>query len=311
MAMLFHAHTFEQQTALLGTAAGFSASGILPLKPSGMRPALFWLHPPPLVGNLANGFSGDRPVTGITLSEQDVVNLGSTPSFEDIVACHVEKILSVQPSGPFFLGGLCLGGIVAYEAASQLRRAGHNVELVILLDAQNPRFFRRIGSVPDEFSKAYFYLREALLPTQPQELANLRQRLHSFVTRKVIPPVQTDGESEHVLGNAITLAAAYRYEPPAYSGNVLLLQPKHRPRGVDHLPGWKSVVTGQLIAKDVEGHHDQLLNRDVVHHVAGVITAALQGIDSQQKSVRSSSEDAVSVLPHQKSRVQNIQLNLS
>ena len=311
MAMLFQTHTFEQQAALLGNSAGSFTSGILPLQPSGTRPTLFWLHPPPLVGNLANELGSDQPMIGITLSESDVVSLGSTPSFQNIAAHHVEKILGVQPSGPFFLGGLCLGGIVAYEVASQLRRAGHNVELVILLDAQNPRFFRRIGSVPDEFSKAYFYLREALLPTQPQELANLRQRLHSLVTRKVIPPVQTDRESEDVVGNAITLAAAYRYEPPLYPGNILLLQPKLRPHGVDHIPGWKSVVSGQLIAKDVEGHHDQLLNRDVVHHVAGVITAALAGIDSQQRSVGNSTEDAIAVLPHQKNRVQNIQLNPS
>lgn len=311
MAMLFQAHTFEQQASLLGGSAGSSASGILPLQPSGTRPTLFWLHPPPLVGNLANELGSDQPMIGITLSESEVDDLGSAPSFQRIAARHVEKILSVQPSGPFFLGGLCLGGIVAYEAASQLRRAGHNVELVILLDAQNPRFFRRIGSVPNEFSKAYFYLREALLPTQPQELANLRQRLHSFVTRKVIPPMQTDGESESVIGNAITLAAAYRYAPPAYPGNVLLLQPKHRPHGVDHLPGWKSVVSGKLIAKDVEGHHDQLLNRDVVHHVAGVITSALAGFNSQQRSLESGPEDTIAVLPHQKSRVQNIQLNPS
>jgi amino acid adenylation domain-containing protein len=311
MAMLFQAHTFDRQAALLGASAGSLASGILPLQPSGSRPTLFWLHPPPLVGNLATALGGDQPMVGITLSESDVADLGSSSTFQHIVARHVEKILRVQPSGPYYLGGLCLGGIVAYEAASQLRRAGHTVELVILLDAQNPRFFRRIGSVPDEFSKAYFYLRQALLPTQPQELPNLRQRLHSFVTRKVIPPMQTDGESENVAGNAITLSAAYRYEPPPYSGSVLLLQPKHRPHGVNHMPGWKSVVTGQLIAKDVEGHHDQLLNRDVVHQVAGVITAALAGTDSQPQAAKIIGEDPVSVLPHQKSHVPNIQLNPS
>lgn len=311
MAMLFQAHRFERQAALLGTAGGSADSGILPLQPNGTRPILFWLHPPPLVGNLATALGNNQPMIGITLSESDVTDLGSSPSFEEIAARHAEKILSAQPSGPIYLGGLCLGGIVAYEIASQLRRAGHSVAMVILLDAQNPRFFRRIGSVPDEFSKAYFYLREALHPTHPQEFANLRHRLHSFVTRKVIPQVQTDGESENVCGNAITVAAAYRYEPPVYPGNVLLLQPKHRPHGVDHLPGWKAVVTGQLISKEVEGHHDQLLNLDVVHHVAGVIAAALAGDDPTRKAAKGTSDDAVSVFPPQKSRVQNIQLNPS
>jgi thioesterase domain-containing protein len=34
------------------------------------------------------------------LSESDVADLGSSSTFQHIVARHVEKILRVQPSGP-------------------------------------------------------------------------------------------------------------------------------------------------------------------------------------------------------------------
>ena len=67
---------------------------------------------------------------------------------------------------------------------------------------------------------------------------------------------------ETVVGQHVTDSAAYRYKPPVYHGDVLLLQPKDRPSQVDHAPGWKTVVTGKLMTRDVDGHHDELLHRE-------------------------------------------------
>jgi hypothetical protein len=51
-----------------------------------------------------------------------------------------------QPHGPYYLGGLCAGGVIAFEMARLLNRANEDVELVALLDAVEPttpqkRFF--------------------------------------------------------------------------------------------------------------------------------------------------------------------------
>lgn len=56
----------------------------------------------------------------------------------DMAAYHIEKMRSVQPRGPYLLGGMCAGGVVAYEIALQLQERGERVAMIALLDAAAP-----------------------------------------------------------------------------------------------------------------------------------------------------------------------------
>jgi thioesterase domain-containing protein len=71
-------------------------------------------------------------------------------SIEEMAAFYVGEIRRSQPTGPYLLGGLCAGGVIAFEMASQLTHAGENVELVILLDAAAPRAPKRSGLVSSQ-----------------------------------------------------------------------------------------------------------------------------------------------------------------
>jgi hypothetical protein len=73
----------------------------------------------------------------------------------------------------------------------------------------------------------------------------------------------------------MTDSAAYRYKPPTYSGDVLLLQPKDRPALVDHAPGWRTVVARRLLTQEVQGHHDELLDLEKAPTLAAVIASYL------------------------------------
>jgi amino acid adenylation domain-containing protein len=64
-------------------------------------------------------------------------------SVEEMASCYVASLLARQPHGPFFLGGWSSGGVIAYEMAVQLRRLGHRVGAVCLLDSYFP-----VGSYP-------------------------------------------------------------------------------------------------------------------------------------------------------------------
>jgi len=52
----------------------------------------------------------------------------------------MEVMRSVQPEGPYLLGGWCNGGLIAYEMARQLRAQGQTVDLLVLMDADAPAF---------------------------------------------------------------------------------------------------------------------------------------------------------------------------
>ncbi len=53
-------------------------------------------------------------------------------SVEEMARHALTAMRRVQPSGPYRLSGLCAGGLVAFEMAAQLERAGEEVDLVML-----------------------------------------------------------------------------------------------------------------------------------------------------------------------------------
>lgn len=53
---------------------------------------------------------------------------------EDIARKYVEELLKMQPTGPYILGGYSAGGLVALEAAQQLKRKGQEVDLLVVID---------------------------------------------------------------------------------------------------------------------------------------------------------------------------------
>ncbi len=51
---------------------------------------------------------------------------------------YVLCIQSVQPHGPYDLGGYSLGGILAYEVTRQLQKLGETVNTIVMLDSLHP-----------------------------------------------------------------------------------------------------------------------------------------------------------------------------
>ena len=39
----------------------------------------------------------------------------------EMAAYHIDKMRSVQPRGPYLVGGMCAGGVIAFEIARQLQ----------------------------------------------------------------------------------------------------------------------------------------------------------------------------------------------
>ena len=57
---------------------------------------------------------------------------------EDIAADNIKEMKTVQPEGPYLLGGYSIGGLIAFEMAQQLIRIGDSVSLLFLLEPISP-----------------------------------------------------------------------------------------------------------------------------------------------------------------------------
>jgi amino acid adenylation domain-containing protein len=84
--------------------------------------------------NLAKHLGPDQPLYAVTPHGLDG---GPLPwSIETMAAERVEALLAIQPTGPYRLGGLCNGGVLAFEMARQLQSRGESVEALLLVDSR-------------------------------------------------------------------------------------------------------------------------------------------------------------------------------
>jgi thioesterase domain-containing protein len=142
VAVLFRAPSIAQMAVTLAKGeASQPWSCLVPIKPSGRKAPIFLVHHGGggITGyaKLASALDPDRPLYG--LQEPGIENGQDLPaSVIEIARLYVQEVQSVQPHGPYTVGGFCFGGVVAFEMAQQLREKGEDVDLLILLDVIRP-----------------------------------------------------------------------------------------------------------------------------------------------------------------------------
>src|SRR5207245_6313728 len=117
-----------------------SATSLVSIQPNGDRPPLFCIHGESgnllMYRSLARCFGPDQPVYGLKPQGLDGKHAPLT-TIEDMAARYIKEIQVIQPAGPYFLAGYCMGGTIAFEMAQQLRWQGQRVDLLALLDTYN------------------------------------------------------------------------------------------------------------------------------------------------------------------------------
>jgi thioesterase domain-containing protein len=108
---------------------------LIRFRTSGKHAPLFLVHPAGGTAfgyrELADALGGEHPVYGL-----DAPDTYEGHSVSSMAASYVRAMRSVQPEGPYFLGGWSLGGLIAFEMARQLEESGQAVGLLALLDAR-------------------------------------------------------------------------------------------------------------------------------------------------------------------------------
>ncbi|MEH2324927.1 MAG: amino acid adenylation domain-containing protein [Nostoc sp.] len=138
---LFLNQTIENLAISLSSKTDSLAwSPLVTIQANGSNPPFFCVHP--IFGvvfpyyELAHQLGENQPFYGL----QPIGIDGETPltRIEDIASQYIEALRSVQPKGPYFIGGWSFGGWVAFEMAQQLENSGEEVALLAVLDTVAP-----------------------------------------------------------------------------------------------------------------------------------------------------------------------------
>ena len=290
LATLFQAPTVAKLAELLRDK-GWSPSwsSLVPIRPGGSKTPFYFVHP--IGGNVLNlagiatHFDPEQPIFGLQAKGLDGKETPNT-SVEQMAKDYIEHIRSVQPDGPYHIGGFSAGGVVAYEMARQLHAAGQQVAVLALLDTKvdGPvenakqaslqavrRFVRTVG-----FNVRYaFHI--GIGPFARQKVKNwrIRANIRLWSTQKALG--QTTGN--HLGVEEAFLFALRNYKPEPYQGNAILFRAKDELVSYpDPTLGWGGLVHGKLDIREVSGDHDSILYEPHIGTLARVLNSCLQTV---------------------------------
>jgi oxalate---CoA ligase len=134
--ILFDASTIRQLTEILSQEGALHDRPLYQLS-TGSQAPFFFFHGAFNTGGsytkkLARLIGHDQPM--FVVSPHGLDGTAIPHSLEAMAAERLPLIRDEQPHGPYRLGGYCLGGLVAFEAARLLVAAGETVEFIALID---------------------------------------------------------------------------------------------------------------------------------------------------------------------------------
>ena len=195
---------------------------------------------------------------------------------------------SIEPKGPYYLGGYCFGGTVAFEMAQQLRREGQEVALLVLLVPSTPlnrdhfpstvrngsgsavdgepcgieiqHHFRNQGMLEpkERIVDILAKTKRQITGTALTLSAPLRKMLKTVVCKICLKsgyPLPLSLRSFYIL--EIYRRALKKYVPKAYDGALVIFMSKDNP-GNSKI--WKKLALRGIESREVAGSHSEVLN---------------------------------------------------
>ena len=268
-------NSLQQRSAPLG-------SFLVALQPSGSRRPLFLV---------ASGAAGELGLVTLTKlvsrlgKEQPVYCLQprfegeqqSYKSVEALAADYIQDIRHIQPEGPYFLGGECIGGIVAFEMAQQLQAQGQKIATLILLDtfAQNTAIWRVCHCIDTllQTTRLAYHLRTFIqLGSGGERLAYIASKLKIVYARIIfrlrrlvsrlfftLTPTNDELNKDYEIKHYIKIVQHYSPRPYPHQITLLISEATYQQ---NRTLGWNHIARGGLHIYRVPGNHDSMLRED-------------------------------------------------
>ena len=250
------------------------------------KPPLLWVGGGTFLRPIAKWLQPDRSLISISLADE-WSKVQIPYQLENIAASLAERILREHPKGPYFLGGWCYEGLLAYETAHQLRVRGAEVGLLVLVDAATPgsrSTFSRTGEVVARMQREVFHLKRLLRAGPSNWLPYMRDRFEEFlqqIKRKKWQNSYQTGQENRLSGteecNRILHLAIAQYTPQPYPGSLLFFQASDRPSGKywDLAWEWKELAGPRCDCREVPGDHVTVLKPPNIDTLAEHLKSAL------------------------------------
>lgn len=283
-----------------------SWSTLVPIRATGSYPPIFCIsgiHGNVLLyADLAKHLGESQPFYGLQPKGIDGMQSPLT-SIEEIATYYIQAMRTVQPEGPYFLGGFSLGSYMVWEMSQQLHQQGEKVALLALFDGK----IRTINIVRQPFRKRIFLhynrIREVGFTYISQKFPVWQDWLsgrYRYWTKRIIrrfyqrmqwqlPIYLRQSAIEESLEKA-GMEAMSNYVIKAYPDKVTLFRADTQAsdQGVGFVPldldlGWGDLASGGLDIQPISGDHMSMFREPQVQILAQKLQECLHRARQTQR----------------------------
>src|SRR5579859_1038489 len=281
LAFIFQAPTIEMMADWLRTPDhSLRARAVIEIQPLGSRPPLFCVRAGPRFRLLAEKLGPDQPLLGLDIPYSDAIKLPAPYRIEDIASFLIKAMREVQPQGPYYLAGLCVNAVIAYEVARQLSLEGEQIGLLAMFDGHNGAYYKNPLRDGRYTGRIKYHLANLLQLDLRKgstyifaRFEEARRKLERTMWRLSSDQGNGRGGKLHNT-DSVVHPAFYRYEPASYPGNVLLFQSSDWPNG-DYFNfelGWRHLVQGGIVVHRIPGDHPSMFKEPNVNVLSAKIS---------------------------------------
>jgi thioesterase domain-containing protein len=234
---------------------------VVEIQTRGSRPALFGVHST-RYRTLSAHLGDDQPLYALRYGLAEASVPPALPErLEELAGHYVDEMRRVQPQGPYYLMGLCIGGLIAYEMAQLLVAQGEEVALLALFDAVAPGGRTALPLA----SRVRNLLRVGMSDALQRARAQLRSRVRQM----------SDEDRDNIAQDRYRAYAPRR----RYAGDVEFFRPADRvslTHRFAHDLGWTALVDGRLAIHEIPGQdHTAMFEEPQVARVAEELRVCL------------------------------------
>ncbi len=285
LAFIFQAPTIELMADWLRRPdQSLRARTVVEIQPGGSRSPLFWVRATPRFRLLAQKIGLEQPFLGLDIPFADATKLPTPYRIEDIATFLIRAMREVQPHGPYYLAGLCVNAVIAYEMAVQLDTQGEEIALLALLDGHNQAYYKNPLRDGRYTGRIKYHLANivhsdvrggsAYILTRFEEA---RRKLERTIWQFSLDQGSNGKAGKMHNADAVVHPAFHRYEPQPYRGKMVMLQSSDWPQGdyFDFALGWKDLVGEGIEFHRIPGNHPAMFTEPNVTLVAAKLRDSL------------------------------------
>ena len=277
---------------------------LVEIQATGNHPPIFFVHSED--GNVieylnfAKYLGTDQPFYGIQAQGLSGENIDHK-TIESMARHYVSTLKKKQPHGPYYLGGYCLGGMIAFEMANQLEQQGERIAFLGIISTATRQYLETLQPGINVFKNIFYKvkLRTGIEWTnlnaldRAYKILYIKDRFSIIISKVKFRLEDTIAEIHQRFVKSgykhsrkyqleklknIHNQAYFDYEFPVIRTKVTLFRPEKQHMGLvpDPSLGLKDLTKGGLESIGIDCYHKNILLEPNVKTVADLFKERLE-----------------------------------